>query len=181
MHFTRTSWQYRLQGRFPRKTMQTYGVRAKTPVAGVGIIRFMYSSLVPAAITHSSRMQMCKSPCRSLKPTVFQKTLFPSLKRSRTGSTALTGWRHFPAAGTRHPGTPSPHVPTRSQFFLLSGNLWWKMRMVLVVAGLGGAAGLAEGLQGHQGPGCCPNTSPKAARCLIPTGLAWPLLLGRPH
>lgn len=79
--FTCPPQQQRLQGRLPREAMQTYGARATTPVAGGGIIRFSYSSLVPAAITHSSHMQMYKPPSCSLKPTVAQKTLFPSLKR----------------------------------------------------------------------------------------------------
>lgn len=187
MHFTCTSWQYRLQGRFPRKMMQTYGIRAKTPVAGGGIIRFIYSSLVPAAITHSSRMQMCKSPYCSLKPTVIEKTLFPSLKRSGSGSTVLTAWRHFPTAGTRHPGTPSPQVPTQGPRLLF---FWFLGKLVESMNGCGGgwAGGFGGGWLGGcrdtwaaRRPGCCWSASPKAARCLVPAGLAWPLLLGQPR
>lgn len=55
----------RLHGRVPQTPTQTYG-QGQRQQCRCGVIRFSYSSLVPAAITHPlSRMQMYnhRSPC----------------------------------------------------------------------------------------------------------------------
>lgn len=106
----------------------------------------------------------------------------PILKTQRVWEHSSNGMDAFPWQG---PGTQQPHLPRSPlgalgcNFFLLPGKL------VENATGFGGgwAGGCGRGWPGAHGdtwtadrPECCWSASPKAARCLVPTGLASPLL-----
>lgn len=109
----------------------------------------------------------------------------PILKTQRVWEHSANGVEalsHGRDPAPRDPISPSPHSGPSLAFF------WFLGKLVESMNGCGGgwAGGFGGGWLGGcrdtwaaRRPGCCWSASPKAARCLVPAGLAWPLLLGQ--